>query len=357
MGSIDSLMIKFICICCIMMIPLIDAFPSRTLLGGSNDTIANVSSHGLSCTDTPPSGSSYTCEQQKQWGKCSSSFMKGYCCKTCFNCQGASCFAPSPPGPPTPPGPSCTDTPPPGSSYSCSQQKQWGKCSSSFMKGYCCKTCFDCNRCGAGPPQPPPPPFPSGSSLPGMLDGLATKGSRCGIEKPNDTRKTMEAKFMDACSGCSGGELATVLAMAMIESDNMDSTDRSKGSSGGRSNWSPFNMNMDELKLLGCDEGCAKGLGQSSGSYDIPGAVGYVLAGLRGGTEIGDTCDFLNFHRDGTSGWKACKGKGCGCGGGECKGCAQYAGAVADAAQQIIKNTQYGTEGYRVCESVQHIRL
>jgi hypothetical protein len=137
----------------------------------------------------------------------------------------------------------------------------------------------------------------------------------------------------------------------------MSRTDTSKGSSGGRSNWSPFNMNMDQLSHMGCDEGCAKSLGQSSGSYDIGRAVGLVVDGLRGSTSIGSGCDFLNFHRDGITGWEKCKGGGacsCDCGG---KGCNAYRAAVGDGATQILSNTKYGTMGYRVCESVPHIRL
>ena len=56
--------------------------------------------------------------------------------------------SPSPsPSPPAPPSPSCTDTPPSGNSYTCAQQKAWGKCDTKanpWMAGYCCKTCFDC---------------------------------------------------------------------------------------------------------------------------------------------------------------------------------------------------------------------
>merc|ERR1712072_612732 len=98
----------------------------------------------MGCTDTPPSGG-HTCAQQKACGK---SFMKGHCCKTCHNC---SCGArPSPPGPPRPPlGPKCADKPPSGS-WSCAQQKAWGKCHDSFMKGHCCQTCFNCKNCGGG---------------------------------------------------------------------------------------------------------------------------------------------------------------------------------------------------------------
>jgi hypothetical protein len=166
----------------------------------------------------------------------------------------------------------------------------------------------------------------------------------------------MESKIMSACSGCSGGELATVLAIAMIESDKMDKTDTSKGTSGGSSNWSPFNMNMDYLSKVGCNSACAKGLGQYHGSYNIPSAVRYLLAGLRGTGGIGDTCDFMHFHRYGSTGWKTGKGKGCGYESSTCKGCSDYVKAVADGAKQILANTAYGTEGNRVCEKVQHVR-
>jgi len=164
----------------------------------------------------------------------------------------------------------------------------------------------------------------------------------------------MESKFANACLGCSGGELATVLAIAMIESDKMDKTDTSKGSSGGSSNWCPFNLNMDYLNAVGCDETCAKGLGQSG--YNINGCVDYLLKGLRGTGGIGGICDFMHFHRYGKTGYEDGKGKGCGYESSKCKGCADYTSAVADGATQIVKNTAYGTEGYRVCESIPHVR-
>ena len=37
------------------------------------------------CSDIPPS-SDYTCVQQSQWGKCNETWMKGYCCQSCFAC-------------------------------------------------------------------------------------------------------------------------------------------------------------------------------------------------------------------------------------------------------------------------------
>lgn len=167
----------------------------------------------------------------------------------------------------------------------------------------------------------------------------------------------MQARIAQACDsqGCSGGEQATIMAMAMIESDNMDKTDLSKGHSRGKANWSPWNMNTDQLKALGCDESCAQSLGQHDGSYDIPKAIGLLLKGLRGQSSIGDACDFLHYHRDGSTGWNAGKGKGCEFSSSSCKGCREYAQAVADGASQILKNPDYGTQGYRVCEKVPHL--
>jgi hypothetical protein len=163
----------------------------------------------------------------------------------------------------------------------------------------------------------------------------------------------MQANIVKACRGCSGGELATVLAMAMIESDDMCSTDTSKGSTGPSANFSPFNLNADELSKRGCNLAYAQGLGQHCGLYNVNASVKYVLMGLRG-SQLGNACDFLNFHRDGSTGWQACKSNPCGC---SCNGngCDRYQGAVADGAKQILANHKYGTEGYRVCESVQHI--
>jgi len=185
------------------------------------------------------------------------------------------------------------------------------------------------------------------------LGGYASSAYRCGIEGKDSTRKKMEAIFAKACSGCSGGELALVLAIAMIESDKMDKTDTSKGTSGGSSNWSPFNLNMDYLNHVGCDASCARGLGQSAQNGN---AVPWLLKGIRGTGGLGGICDFMHFHRYGKTGWQTGKGKGCGYESSTCKGCSDYVKAVSDGATQILKNTAYGTEGYRVCEKVQHVR-
>lgn len=51
------------------------------------------------------------------------------------------------PSPKPSPGP-CVDQAP-DSQNTCAQQKSWGKCTESFMVGFCCKTCFQCDpACG-----------------------------------------------------------------------------------------------------------------------------------------------------------------------------------------------------------------
>jgi mannan endo-1,4-beta-mannosidase len=40
------------------------------------------------CTDNAPSSDDYNCSQQSLFGKCGESWMKGYCCRTCFGCIG-----------------------------------------------------------------------------------------------------------------------------------------------------------------------------------------------------------------------------------------------------------------------------
>lgn len=46
------------------------------------DARAN-STEALCTNNNPPPGSKYTCQQQKSWGKCSEPWMRGYCCSVC----------------------------------------------------------------------------------------------------------------------------------------------------------------------------------------------------------------------------------------------------------------------------------
>ena len=55
---------------------------------GSNNTAGSTSLSSSSCSDiTPPGG--YSCQQQRQWGKCGERWMYngGFCKRTCFSCN------------------------------------------------------------------------------------------------------------------------------------------------------------------------------------------------------------------------------------------------------------------------------
>jgi hypothetical protein len=138
---------------------------------------------GGSCSDTAPDGN-YSCAQQKEWGKCGDAFMQGYCNMSCGRCGAQGAAQPTPSGtscaggmvdagygcqpgsdwgsdwaggvPSGDPGASsgpfgpapqssaaCDDTPPDGA-YTCTQQKEWGKCGEAFMQGYCKMSCGRC---------------------------------------------------------------------------------------------------------------------------------------------------------------------------------------------------------------------
>lgn len=57
--------------------------------------------------------------------------------------------SPSPPSPTPSPPPTCKDQSP-DHTYTCQQQKSWGKCAESWMAGWCCKSCFQCHSgCGS----------------------------------------------------------------------------------------------------------------------------------------------------------------------------------------------------------------
>lgn len=111
------------------------------------------------CNNNPPPGSpQYSCEQQKVWGKCGESWMRGYCETTCGTC--------------TPVASSTCNDNPPGGGYTCKQQKSWGKCNESWMQGFCqvtCGVCVPSNNNPANGGTVTSAPTSSGPILPGRL--------------------------------------------------------------------------------------------------------------------------------------------------------------------------------------------
>eukprot|EP01025_Chloroclados_australasicus_P033173 TRINITY_DN3376_c0_g2_i1.p1 TRINITY_DN3376_c0_g2~~TRINITY_DN3376_c0_g2_i1.p1 ORF type:complete len:925 (+),score=103.84 TRINITY_DN3376_c0_g2_i1:210-2777(+) len=98
----------------------------------------------VGCTDVAPD-SWYTCEQQKDFGKCEDWYFKqeGFCDRTCGRCQDKRQEQDdSTQGDLTE---DCTDIPP-DSYYTCDQQKEFWQCEQNFMKqgNYCARTCGRC---------------------------------------------------------------------------------------------------------------------------------------------------------------------------------------------------------------------
>lgn len=81
------------------------------------------------CTNIPVD--EHSCDDQAAWGKCDEPWMTaypGYCNRSCGRCQDP-----------------CTDK---AGAYSCAQQAAWGKCNEPWMEGYCDRTCGRCvNPC------------------------------------------------------------------------------------------------------------------------------------------------------------------------------------------------------------------
>jgi len=90
------------------------------------------------CSDVPPDHR-YSCAQQKSWGKCGATFMKGKCCQTCHGCDPSCTGGGGGGGGGGSGGKTCSDVSP--DHWTCAQQKSWGPCGASFTKGKCCQTC------------------------------------------------------------------------------------------------------------------------------------------------------------------------------------------------------------------------
>ncbi|KAJ3046444.1 hypothetical protein HK097_000854 [Rhizophlyctis rosea] len=92
------------------------------------------------CTDIAPD-TEYTCAQQAEWGKCTEDWMEGWCLSSCGKCPSATITVPSTSSP-TPTG-DCVDVAP-DNEYTCAQQAEWGKCTEDWMAGWCKKSCGTC---------------------------------------------------------------------------------------------------------------------------------------------------------------------------------------------------------------------
>eukprot|EP01025_Chloroclados_australasicus_P000916 TRINITY_DN1030_c0_g1_i3.p1 TRINITY_DN1030_c0_g1~~TRINITY_DN1030_c0_g1_i3.p1 ORF type:complete len:692 (+),score=68.05 TRINITY_DN1030_c0_g1_i3:194-2269(+) len=96
------------------------------------------------CTNIPPSNE-FTCQQQKGFGQCDARWMieGDYCKRTCGRCFQTPAPTPRPPSSPAPGR--CTNIAP-DDRFTCQQQRDFGKCNESWMLAgdFCKRTCGRC---------------------------------------------------------------------------------------------------------------------------------------------------------------------------------------------------------------------
>ncbi|GAB4814157.1 hypothetical protein N2152v2_001203 [Parachlorella kessleri] len=237
--------------------------PMVIAFNGPSDSSSDGSSND-GCSDTPPPNSGASCQQQKNWGKCGDSFMQGYCLASCGKCTIAS---PSP-APSSSSSGGCTDVPPPNSGVNCQQQKAWGKCSDGFVQGYCLASCGKCAASASPSPSPSPPPSPasSSSSNSGCSDvPPPNSGASCQQQKAwgKCSDSFMQGFCLASCGKCTSSPSAPaqstspsssstpqVPASSSSTASAQDGAVYYKGFQNGFSSWS-FSSSFSERAKLG----------------------------------------------------------------------------------------------------------
>ena len=114
---------------------------------GLYDDAVNVSSASCADEKSPVDKSSYSCKEQADFGKCSESWMDGYCLASCGKCESASASTSTDDDDDDiPVSGDCSDekSPVDKSDYTCKEQADYGKCDESWMDGYCLLSCGQC---------------------------------------------------------------------------------------------------------------------------------------------------------------------------------------------------------------------
>ena len=286
--------------------------------GADADAAADVSVSG--CNNSPPDNK-YTCVQQKEWGKCNESWMKGHCELTCGTCKNG--------------GSGCKDVSPPGDKYTCTQQKDWGKCGESWMSGYCKKSCGTCGSTGGGS-------APAGNSKPSAsLKALKIKGdsSRTAPLKSYGSKyKANKAKVMSALkkAGFSKAQQVLFLAIAMLETNTMDPAQRDTGKTGASTNYSLWNVCRDMIEYAGK---------KATADLNTWKGVNKMAALLRALLKKYGVNPFLNFLRGGRDGFRTTTAYGC----------VGYRNAIASMVRIIDQNPSLLTDDRRIDMSEEHV--
>lgn len=213
------------------------------------------------------------------------------------------------------------------------------------------------------------------------------QGTKCGTyvdSRPQsgvgEMRRQKKQEILSACSSlrCSKMEKSLLMALLFQETYTFCKSDlANKGIGDGRSNYSPFNMNLSFLRMLGCDANCAKGLGvvcecdelrkqgyrneynecKRNGAwlFNLREATKWMLKAIRPGSPFGNVCGVINHHRGGSTAWKQC---GDSCTKTSCKCEPEYMrNAIAEMTKDVFENRKYLTDETRLCIKTPHCRL
>lgn len=268
------------------------------------------------CNNSPPDNK-YTCVQQKEWGKCGESWMKGHCELTCGTCNSGG-------------GGDCKDVSPPGDKYSCSQQKEWGKCGESWMSGYCQKSCGTCGSAPAG-----------NSKASASLKALKIKGDStrtAPLKSYGSSYKSNKAKVMSALkkAGFSKAQQVLFLAIAMLETNTMDPAQRDTGKKGLSTNYSLWNVCLDMIQMAGK---------KASADLNTWKGLNKMAALLKAMLKKYGVNPFLNFLRGGRDGYRTTTAYGC----------QGYRSAIASMVRIIDQNPSLLTDDRRIDLSEAHV--
>ena len=213
------------------------------------------------------------------------------------------------------------------------------------------------------------------------------QGTKCGTyvdSKPQRgvgyMRRQKKQEILSACSSlqCTKMEKSLLMALLFQETHSFCKSDlANKGIGDGRSNYSPFNMNLSFLRMLGCDANCAKRLGvvcechelnklgyrneynecKRNGAwlFNLREATKWMLKAIRPGSPFGNVCGVINHHRGGSTAWKQC---GDSCTKTSCKCEPEYMrNAIAEMTKDVFENRKYLTDETRLCIKTPHCRL
>lgn len=258
----------------------------------------------------------------------------------------------------------CNDSPP-DNKYTCSEQKNWGKCTESFMKGFCQITCGMCNASAptvfySPTSAPASSPFSTSVVRSVSVSSLPTLGIKTSVplSADNSPIKSYGARLQSnkqgiykalKSLGLPDAKIKLYLAMAMLETNSMDPADRDKAKTGVSTNYSAWNLNQDMItRLYGLGlldkQISSQALLASLNVNDLNGRMNAIKI-IVAATNAWGVNDMLNYNRGGYTGWKD----------GVSYGCLGYRNAIAQMVQRIDSRPELLQNDQRIDIFVQNV--